>query len=71
MFFSQLFVRALFDYSPSEDPAVPCKDAAIAFERGDILQIVSAEDDTWWQACHVGGSNTRAGLIPSQQLQER
>uniref|UniRef100_A0A3Q2YK37 MAGUK p55 subfamily member 7-like n=1 Tax=Hippocampus comes TaxID=109280 RepID=A0A3Q2YK37_HIPCM len=66
-----LFVRALFDYSPSEDPAVPCKDAAIAFKRGDILQIVTTEDDTWWQACHVSGSNARAGLIPSQQLQER
>ncbi|XP_051944060.1 LOW QUALITY PROTEIN: MAGUK p55 subfamily member 7-like [Hippocampus zosterae] len=67
----KLFVRALFDYSPSEDPAVPCQDAAIAFKRGDILQIVATEDDTWWQACHVGGSNARAGLIPSQQLQER
>ncbi|XP_061151428.1 MAGUK p55 subfamily member 7-like [Syngnathus typhle] len=67
----KLFVRALFDYNPSEDPAVPCKDAAIAFNRGDILQIVSTEDDTWWQACHVGGGDTRAGLIPSQQLQER
>ncbi|XP_019733479.1 MAGUK p55 subfamily member 7 [Hippocampus comes] len=67
----KLFVRALFDYSPSEDPAVPCKDAAIAFKRGDILQIVTTEDDTWWQACHVSGSNARAGLIPSQQLQER
>ncbi|XP_077360591.1 MAGUK p55 subfamily member 7-like [Festucalex cinctus] len=67
----KLFVRALFDYNPCEDPAVPCKDAAISFKRGDILQIVTTEDDTWWQACHVGGSNTRAGLIPSQQLQER
>ncbi|XP_077415092.1 MAGUK p55 subfamily member 7-like isoform X2 [Vanacampus margaritifer] len=66
-----LFVRALFDYNPSEDPAVPCKDAAITFKRGNILQIVTTEDDTWWQACHIRGSNTRAGLIPSQQLQER
>ncbi|XP_077415096.1 MAGUK p55 subfamily member 7-like isoform X6 [Vanacampus margaritifer] len=67
----KLFVRALFDYNPSEDPAVPCKDAAITFKRGNILQIVTTEDDTWWQACHIRGSNTRAGLIPSQQLQER
>ncbi|XP_057713893.1 MAGUK p55 subfamily member 7-like isoform X2 [Corythoichthys intestinalis] len=66
-----MFVRALFDYKPSVDPAVPCKDAAITFKRGDILQIVSMEDDTWWQACHVTGSSTQAGLIPSQQLQER
>uniref|UniRef100_A0A3Q1B559 Membrane protein, palmitoylated 7b (MAGUK p55 subfamily member 7) n=1 Tax=Amphiprion ocellaris TaxID=80972 RepID=A0A3Q1B559_AMPOC len=61
----KLFVRALFDYDPSEDPTIPCKDAAVAFKRGDVLQIVSTEDDTWWQACHVGDSNSRAGLIPS------
>ncbi|XP_070830400.1 MAGUK p55 subfamily member 7-like [Chaetodon trifascialis] len=67
----KLFVRALFDYNPNEDPAIPCKDAALAFKRGDVLQIVSMEEDTWWQACHLGGSSTRAGLIPSQQLHER
>ncbi|XP_054452365.1 MAGUK p55 subfamily member 7-like [Anoplopoma fimbria] len=67
----KLFMRALFDYDPNEDPTVPCKDAAVAFKRGDVLQIVSMEDDTWWQACHLGDSNTRAGLIPSQQLHER
>eukprot|EP00064_Thunnus_orientalis_P009846 superscaffoldBa00001275_g9872 len=67
----KLFVRTLFDYDPSEDPTVPCKDAAVPFKRGDILQIVSKEDDAWWQACHLGDSKTRAGLIPSQQLHER
>ncbi|XP_074544111.1 MAGUK p55 subfamily member 7-like [Halichoeres trimaculatus] len=67
----KLFLRALFDYDPKEDPAAPCRDAAVAFQRGDILQIVSMEDDTWWQACHLGDSSTRAGLIPSKQLHER
>ncbi|XP_068594378.1 MAGUK p55 subfamily member 7-like [Cebidichthys violaceus] len=67
----KLFMQTLFDYDPDEDPTVPCKDAAVAFKRGDVLQIVSMEDDTWWQACHLGDSNTRAGLIPSQQLHER
>lgn len=70
-FFPQLFVRALFDYDPNVDPTVPCKDAAVAFKRGDILQIVSTEDDTWWQACHLRDGDARAGLIPSQQLHER
>lgn len=69
--YPQLFVQALFDYDPNEDPAVPCKEAAVAFKRGDVLQIVSTEDDTWWQACRLGSSNTRAGLIPSQQLHQR
>uniref|UniRef100_A0A8C2XCA0 Membrane palmitoylated protein 7 n=1 Tax=Cyclopterus lumpus TaxID=8103 RepID=A0A8C2XCA0_CYCLU len=66
-----LFMQALFDYDPNDDPTVPSKDAAVAFKRGDVLRIVSMEDDTWWQACHLGDSNTRAGLIPSQQLHER
>ncbi|XP_053293067.1 MAGUK p55 subfamily member 7 [Pleuronectes platessa] len=67
----KLFVRALFDYDPNEDPTVPCKDAAVSFKRGDVLQIVNMEDDTWWQACHLGDSDSRAGLIPSPQLHER
>uniref|UniRef100_A0A8C6T9Y4 Membrane protein, palmitoylated 7b (MAGUK p55 subfamily member 7) n=1 Tax=Neogobius melanostomus TaxID=47308 RepID=A0A8C6T9Y4_9GOBI len=67
----KLFVRALFDYSPDEDPSVPCKEAAVTFQRGDILQIVSLDDETWWQACHHGDGQSRAGLVPSQQLHER
>ncbi|XP_055359687.1 MAGUK p55 subfamily member 7-like isoform X3 [Betta splendens] len=68
---AKLFVRALFDYDPGEDPAVPCKAAAVAFKRGDVLQVVSAEDDVWWQARLLRDGRARAGLIPSQQLQER
>ncbi|KAM8849754.1 MAGUK p55 subfamily member 7-like isoform 2-T3 [Spinachia spinachia] len=67
----KLFMRALFDYDPNDDPAVPCKDAAVAFQRGDVLRVVSMEDDTWWQACRLGDGGARAGLIPSQQLRER
>lgn len=64
-------MQALFDYSPLEDPTVPCKDAAMAFKRGDVLQIVNMDDDTWWQARSAGNDDSRAGLIPSKQLQER
>uniref|UniRef100_A0A3P9BMG6 MAGUK p55 subfamily member 7 n=1 Tax=Maylandia zebra TaxID=106582 RepID=A0A3P9BMG6_9CICH len=67
----KLFVRALFDYDPNQDPSIPCKDAALTFKRGDVLQIVSMEDDTWWQACHLEDSNGGAGLIPSKELHER
>ncbi|XP_072297205.1 MAGUK p55 subfamily member 7-like [Eucyclogobius newberryi] len=67
----KLFVRALFDYNPEEDPTVPCKEAALGFKRGDVLQIFSLEDETWWQACHHGDGQSHAGLIPSQQLHER
>ncbi|ROK87095.1 MAGUK p55 subfamily member 7 [Anabarilius grahami] len=68
---TKIFVRALFDYDPQADPAIPCKDAGLEFHRGDVLQIVSQEDDTWWQARQYSDANLRAGLIPSRQLQER
>lgn len=64
------FVRALFDYDPEDDPAIPCKLAGLAFTRGDVLQVVCQEDEVWWQARHQG-SNSQAGLIPSRELQER
>uniref|UniRef100_A0A3B5B332 MAGUK p55 subfamily member 7-like n=1 Tax=Stegastes partitus TaxID=144197 RepID=A0A3B5B332_9TELE len=67
----KLFVRALFDYDPSEDPTIPCQDAAVAFQRGDVLQILSTEDETWWQARRAEDSDSRAGLIPSKELHER
>ncbi|KAL6468261.1 hypothetical protein MHYP_G00239380 [Metynnis hypsauchen] len=68
---TKIFVRTLFDYNPKEDPAIPCKDAGLEYRRGDVLQIVSQEDDTWWQARRHEDPNLRAGLIPSKQLQER
>ncbi|RXN03386.1 MAGUK p55 subfamily member 7 [Labeo rohita] len=68
---NKIFVRALFDYDPQADPAIPCKDAGLEFWKGDVLQIVSQEDDTWWQARRHSDANLRAGLIPSRQLQER
>ncbi|XP_028832385.1 MAGUK p55 subfamily member 7-like isoform X2 [Denticeps clupeoides] len=66
-----IFVKALFDYSPLKDPSIPCKSVGLAFIKGDILQIVSQEDEVWWQARHINESDVQTGLIPSQQLQER
>ncbi|KAK3513439.1 hypothetical protein QTP70_014269, partial [Hemibagrus guttatus] len=67
---TEVFIRAMFDYHPEKDPAIPCKEAGLEFWRGDVLQIVSKEDDTWWQARRVADASPRAGLIPSRQLQE-
>uniref|UniRef100_A0A8C6NVS7 MAGUK p55 scaffold protein 7a n=1 Tax=Nothobranchius furzeri TaxID=105023 RepID=A0A8C6NVS7_NOTFU len=67
----KVFLKALFDYDPSEDRAIPCMEAGLAFKKGSILQIMSQEDATWWQAKHEGDANSRAGLIPSKQFQER
>ncbi|XP_061556675.1 MAGUK p55 subfamily member 3 isoform X2 [Phycodurus eques] len=68
---SKVYVRALFDYIPLEDKATPCQEAGLPFKRGDILQIVTQDDPTWWQAKRVGDSNLRAGLVPSKHFQER
>ncbi|XP_043955814.1 MAGUK p55 subfamily member 3 isoform X4 [Gambusia affinis] len=68
---SKVYMRALFDYTPLEDKATPCQEAGLPFKRGNILQVVTQDDPTWWQAKRVGDSNLRAGLIPSKQFQER
>uniref|UniRef100_A0A8C6SNA7 Membrane protein, palmitoylated 3b (MAGUK p55 subfamily member 3) n=1 Tax=Neogobius melanostomus TaxID=47308 RepID=A0A8C6SNA7_9GOBI len=68
---SRVYLRALFEYTPYDDKATPCQEAGLPFKRGDILQVVSQEDATWWQAKKVGDSNLRAALIPSAQFQER
>uniref|UniRef100_A0A182LYL8 MAGUK p55 subfamily member 7 n=1 Tax=Anopheles culicifacies TaxID=139723 RepID=A0A182LYL8_9DIPT len=68
---SKVRVRAYFDYEPENDPYIPCKEAGLGFQRGDILHIVSQDDSYWWQARKEGEKTTRAGLIPSRALQER
>ncbi|XP_019943423.2 MAGUK p55 subfamily member 7 isoform X7 [Paralichthys olivaceus] len=67
----KVFLKALFDYDPKDDNAIPCKEAGLAFKKGSILQIMSQDDATWWQAKLEGDANPRAGLIPSKQFQER
>lgn len=64
-------MKALFDYDPEEDKAIPCKEAGLAFKKGDVLRVMCQEDPTWWQAKVEGGANSRAGLIPSKHFQER
>ncbi|XP_006167447.1 MAGUK p55 subfamily member 2 isoform X5 [Tupaia chinensis] len=65
----QVFVKCHFDYDPARDSLIPCKEAGLRFNAGDLLQIVNQDDANWWQACHVEGGS--AGLIPSQLLEEK
>ncbi|XP_070585516.1 MAGUK p55 subfamily member 7 isoform X2 [Erythrolamprus reginae] len=67
----KIFMKALFDYNPSEDKAIPCKEAGLPFRKGDILQIMTQDDATWWQAKLESDANPRAGLVPSKHFQER
>lgn len=64
----EIFVRAQFCYDPLEDDLIPCAQAGIAFNIGDILQIISKDDHHWWQARKDQAGS--AGLIPSPELQE-
>lgn len=68
---SKVRVRAHFDYNPEVDPYIPCKEAGLAFQRGDVLHIVAQDDAYWWQARKDHERSARAGLIPSRALQER
>uniref|UniRef100_A0A2K6G9D7 MAGUK p55 scaffold protein 4 n=1 Tax=Propithecus coquereli TaxID=379532 RepID=A0A2K6G9D7_PROCO len=66
-----VYVRAMTEYWPQEDPAIPCMDAGLPFQKGDILQIVDQNDALWWQARKISDLATCAGLIPSKQLLKR
>lgn len=44
-----MYVRPYFDYNPTNDNLIPCREAGMAFAKGDILQIVNREDPNWWQ----------------------
>jgi discs large protein 2 len=66
-----LYVRALFDYDPSKDSGLPSK--GLSFHYGDILHVINASDDEWWQArrVNVDGAEEDLGIIPSKKRVER
>uniref|UniRef100_A0A8C2XFL2 Peripheral plasma membrane protein CASK n=1 Tax=Cyclopterus lumpus TaxID=8103 RepID=A0A8C2XFL2_CYCLU len=66
----EIYVRAQFEYDPSKDELIPCKEAGIRFQVGDIIQIISKDDHNWWQGKLENTKNATAGLIPSPELQE-
>ncbi|XP_066542029.1 MAGUK p55 subfamily member 4 [Hoplias malabaricus] len=60
-----LYMRAMVDYNPRQDPSIPCPDAGMAFRRGDLLEVVDQRDVQWWQARLIHSATACAGLIPS------
>ncbi|XP_014238347.1 MAGUK p55 subfamily member 2 isoform X2 [Trichogramma pretiosum] len=69
---STCYMRALFDYDPTEDTLLPCREIGLAFSKGDIIQIVDQTDPNWWQARRIEGETLGPpGLIPSLELEER
>ncbi|XP_043849298.1 LOW QUALITY PROTEIN: MAGUK p55 subfamily member 4 [Dromiciops gliroides] len=68
---SMVYVRTMAKYCPWEDPIIPCADAGLPFQKGEILQIVDRNDSLWWQARKVSDFGACAGLIPSNHLLKR
>ncbi|XP_072477612.1 MAGUK p55 subfamily member 4 [Notamacropus eugenii] len=66
-----VYVRTMAKYCPWEDPIIPCADAGLPFQKGEILQIVDRNDSLWWQARKVSDFGACAGLIPSNHLLKR
>lgn len=62
----QIHVRAYFDYDPSDDPFLPCRELGLSFQKGDILHVISQDDPNWWQAYRDGDEDNQplAGLVP-------
>uniref|UniRef100_A0A3Q2CBV4 Protein associated with LIN7 1, MAGUK p55 family member b n=1 Tax=Cyprinodon variegatus TaxID=28743 RepID=A0A3Q2CBV4_CYPVA len=69
---SVMHVRAYFDYDPSDDPFVPCRELGLSFHKGDILHVISQDDPNWWQAYRDGDEDNQplAGLIPGNLMQK-
>lgn len=68
-----IHVRAYFDYDPSDDPFVPCRELGLSFQKGDILHVISQDDPNWWQAYRDGDEDSQplAGLIPGKSFQQQ
>ncbi|KAK1336545.1 hypothetical protein QTO34_002576 [Cnephaeus nilssonii] len=66
-----VYVRAMTEYWPQEDPTIPCTEAGLPFQKGDILQVVDQTDALWWQARKISDPGACAGLIPSSHLLTR
>ncbi|XP_073531129.1 disks large homolog 1 isoform X13 [Phyllobates terribilis] len=66
-----LYVRALFDYDKTKDSGLPSQ--GLNFKFGDILHVVNASDDEWWQARQVTatGESEEIGVIPSKRRVEK
>ncbi|XP_077783090.1 disks large homolog 2 isoform X9 [Podarcis muralis] len=66
-----LYVRAMFDYDKSKDSGLPSQ--GLSFKYGDILHVINASDDEWWQARRVmlEGDSDEMGVIPSKRRVER
>ncbi|KAG8147524.1 hypothetical protein E2320_023053, partial [Naja naja] len=65
------YIRALFDYDKTKDCGFLSQ--ALSFHFGDVLHVIDASDEEWWQArrVHPEGDSDELGFIPSKRRVER
>ncbi|XP_015685172.1 disks large homolog 4-like, partial [Protobothrops mucrosquamatus] len=65
------YIRALFDYDKTKDCGFLSQ--ALSFHFGDVLHVIDASDEEWWQArrVHPDGDSDELGFIPSKRRVER
>uniref|UniRef100_A0A8C6XTT7 SH3 domain-containing protein n=1 Tax=Naja naja TaxID=35670 RepID=A0A8C6XTT7_NAJNA len=61
------YIRALFDYDKTKDCGFLSQ--ALSFHFGDVLHVIDASDEEWWQArrVHPEGDSDELGFIPSKR----
>ncbi|KAJ7986218.1 hypothetical protein DPEC_G00337680 [Dallia pectoralis] len=66
-----LYIRALFEYDRTKDSGLLSQ--GLNFHFGDILHVVNASDDEWWQARKMTheGETEEVGVIPSRRRVEK
>ncbi|KAL7301921.1 hypothetical protein TKK_0005516 [Trichogramma kaykai] len=66
----KMLVKCLFDYDPEKDDDLP--NQGLHFHFGDILFVINASDEEWWQAKKVQPlSSIGIGIIPGKKRWER
>ncbi|CAN2389945.1 Discs [Pristimantis euphronides] len=63
------YIRALFDYDKTRDCGFLSQ--ALSFKFGDVLHVLDATDEEWWQARRVQPEGEEVGFIPSKRRVER
>ncbi|XP_073421032.1 disks large homolog 4 isoform X1 [Dendrobates tinctorius] len=63
------YIRALFDYDKTRDCGFLSQ--ALSFKFGDVLHVIDATDEEWWQARRVVPEGEEVGFIPSKRRVER
>lgn len=64
---SLVLSRALFDYDKTKDCGFLSQ--ALSFHFGDVLHVIDASDEEWWQArrVHSDSETDDIGFIPSKR----